>query len=72
MPLWSLQIKDTSPNANLGKAERLVELHIKYNKKIQGKSFSGMGNDEEDAANAAYLERLVGLGSGLGSSQNCV
>jgi len=40
------------------KVDRLVELHIKYNLKVQGATITGMGNDEEDAANAAYLARL--------------
>lgn len=38
--------------------DRLIELHQKYTQKVEGVTVSGMGNDEEDAANAAYLERL--------------
>jgi beta-catenin-like protein 1 len=40
------------------KVDRLVELHLNYTQRVSGITISGYGNDEEDAANAAYLERL--------------
>jgi len=42
----------------VSQADRLIELHQKYTAKVEGVTISGIGNDEEDAANSAYLERL--------------
>lgn len=43
---------------NHAKVERLIELHIKYNRKVAGAHIVGMGENDEDAKENAYMARL--------------